>query len=220
MFAITELFSNPVHFLLVFVALVLSITIHEFSHVLSAYLQGDMTGKSMGRLTLNPMRHIDPWGLVAMLIARIGWGRPAPFNPYNLRYHRWGSAIVAIGGPLSNIVVLMITGYVAWLIDPNFAVPTLLNKFLLIFAFISAWLAVLNLIPISPLDGSHILEAIIGPNHPLVVFLKRYGLYILLALVFLGGTYLSAYLYYGSQFLFTITGLGHVFAHALDAFIS
>lgn len=201
--------------LVFFLALILAVGFHEFSHVLSAYLQGDQTGKALGRLTLNPLRHLDPLGTVFMLLAAfthfgIGWGKPAPFNPYNLRYKRWGSALVALAGPFSNVVLMTIAGYALLLLSPQFPVGNLLIIFLSQVVLINASLAVFNLLPITPLDGSHLLSAWLGPNHPLVVVLQRYGIFALVLLLVVGGGFLTWYLAGGVTILLHAVGLGRL----------
>jgi len=201
------LFTNPAIFLVTAIALVLSIGIHEFAHVLSAYLQGDSTGQRMGRLTINPINHIEPWGMVAMLLAGIGWGRPAPFNPANLRFRRWGTFLVAIAGPLANVVFVVLFGYAAILLQPSFGSTNLMIIFFSTMAVLNASLAVFNLLPIPPLDGSRVLSVILGVNHPLVLWLERYGFILLIALLFLGRGLIGAWISGGVSILFTLVGL-------------
>lgn len=201
------LFTNPAIFFVTAIALVLSIGIHEFAHVLSAYLQGDSTGQRMGRLTINPINHIEPWGMVAMLFAGIGWGRPAPFNPANLRFRRWGTFLVAIAGPLANVVFVVLFGYAAILLQPSFGSTNLMIIFFSTMAVLNASLAVFNLLPIPPLDGSRVLSVILGVNHPLVLWLERYGFILLIALLFLGRGLIGAWISSGVSILFTLVGL-------------
>lgn len=208
MFNFSTLLTHPQLFIVGFIALAVSISLHEFSHVLVAYLQGDQTGKALGRLTLNPLRHLDPFGTVAILIAGIGWGRPAPFNPYNLRFRRWGSALVALGGPVMNILVVILAGYAYLLIWPHLGPNNLLGIFLRVLVELNAALAVFNLLPIAPLDGSHLLSAALTPANPFVAVMERYGTFILLALLFLGGGLLTAYLSFGIRVILTGVGLG------------
>ncbi len=206
--------SQLLPILAAYLALFLSIGFHEFSHVLSAYLQGDMTGKLLGRLTLNPLKHLDPFGTLMILVARIGWGKPAPFNPYNLRYRRWGPTLVALAGPASNIVLVMISGYALLLIGPHLPSTNLLIIFLQAAVVVNATLAIFNLLPVAPLDGSHVVAAIAGPQHPLTIFLQRYGPFLLLALVaasFFGGGILNSYIFGGSSLLLRALGLGRLF---------
>lgn len=205
--------SSIYSFLIFFLALILSVGFHEFAHVLSAYMQGDQTGKMLGRLTLNPLRHLDPLGTVFMFLASftgfgIGWGKPAPFNPYNLRFRRWGPALVAIAGPISNVVLMAITGYILLFTGSMLPTGNLLITFLSQMVVINASLALFNLLPIMPLDGSHLLSAWLGHNNPLVVVLQRYGMYLLLAVLVFGGGFLSWYINGGIRLLLQGLGLG------------
>lgn len=206
MFNLSTLFSDPIVFVVGFVALVISIGWHEFSHVLSAYLQGDQTGKMMGRLTMNPIRHLDPLGTLMIVAIGLGWGKPAPFNPYNLRFRRWGSALVAIAGPISNLLIVAVAGYILLLVGPNLPTGNLLLVFLQTLVILNAALAIFNLIPISPLDGSHLLEAI-APNQPVIQWLHRYGAYMLLALIILPNSILGTFIMGGVRLILTALGL-------------
>src|SRR5437868_1314754 len=137
------MFNSPTSIIITLAALIISVGIHEFSHVLSAYLQGDHTGKDMGRLTLNPIAHLDPLGTVFMVMAvfahvGIGWGKPAPFNPYNLRSRRWGPALVGIAGPISNIVMVATAGYILLALNTVLPATNLLRQFLLVMVIINA----------------------------------------------------------------------------------
>lgn len=208
MFGFSRIFEDPVQFIVTFIALVVSIGIHEFAHVLSAYLQGDQTGKALGRLTLNPIKHLDVFGTLAIIFIGIGWGKPAPFNPYSLRYRRWGPALVALAGPISNLIMVLLSGYALVLVNSMLEPGNLLRLFLTTLVILNAALAVFNLIPIHPLDGSHLMQAVLGATHPLVQVFERYGMYILLALLFLGGSILSAYIFGGIKLILTVFGLG------------
>ncbi|MBI2483811.1 site-2 protease family protein [Candidatus Uhrbacteria bacterium] len=175
-------------------AILISITIHEFSHGLAAYLQGDNTARDAGRLTLNPIAHIDPIGTIllpAILILTrapflIGWARPVPFNPLNLRNQRYGPLYVGLAGPLANAALFTVSGVLLNLfVNPlggtNFLVIFLSNLFV-----INIVLAVFNLIPIPPLDGSKILAALLPPRlSHISMKLEIYGPYILLFLLFI-----------------------------------
>lgn len=208
MFSLATLFSDPVVFIVGFIALAVSIGVHEFSHVLSAYLQGDSTGKMMGRLTLNPIKHLDVWGTIAIVVAGIGWGKPAPYNPYNLRNRRWGPLLVALGGPISNVIVATMAGYILLIIGSRLDAGNLLLTFLQTLVLLNAALAVFNLIPISPLDGSHILSAVLGSENALVKTLEHYGMFLLLGLLVLGSGILGSYIFGGVKILLHIVGLG------------
>ncbi|MFA5967483.1 MAG: site-2 protease family protein [Patescibacteria group bacterium] len=145
------------------VALIIAITVHEFSHALIATWMGDSTAKLSGRLTLNPLAHLDPVGSVVLLIAGFGWGKPVPYNPHFVRRGVWGEALIALAGPVSNIIVaalfalpariyFMQTGQLA---DGN------IFKFLATVVVLNVALAAFNLFPIPPLDGSKVLYLIL-----------------------------------------------------------
>ncbi len=194
------------------VALIFSIGFHEFSHVLTAYSLGDMTGKNAGRLTLNPLKHLDPIGTLLILLgAFIGWGKPAPFNPENLRYRRYGSAIVALGGPVSNLLLFMVFGLALRFVYPAYGPGNLLTIFLQIFVLMNASLLLFNLIPLPPLDGSWLLLSVLPQSAvALKAWLTRYGILILMIVIFadfvLGIELISPYLFQGIQWLSDLAG--------------
>lgn len=183
---ITLLFSEPILFFAILIALVVSITFHEFSHVFTAKLLGDRTGEYAGRLTLNPLAHLDPFGMIAILLVGFGWGKPAPFNPYNLRSQRWGPGLVALGGPASNLLLMIVFGLLLKIAYPLLGPTNYLTIFLQVLVTFNGVLMVFNLIPVPPLDGSHILEGILGSRGQAVSqFLNVYGPRLLLILVFI-----------------------------------
>ncbi|KKW14721.1 MAG: Peptidase M50 [Parcubacteria group bacterium GW2011_GWA2_50_10b] len=172
--------------------LIMSIVIHEVSHGYAASLLGDQTARYQGRLTLNPVKHLDFVGsilvpTISYLLGGfiIGWAKPVPYNPYNLRPGRWSEAIVAGAGPLSNISLALIFGLLlrfgasAGWVSPAFVQITA------VIVFINLILAVFNLMPIPPLDGSKLLFALF-PEKMLGfrAFFERYGLILVLFLVF------------------------------------
>lgn len=147
------LFENPVLFLIIATAIIFALAIHEFFHAWMAYYFGDNTAKDQGRLTINPLVHLDLFGTILLFIVGIGWGKPVPFNPYNLRNQKWGPALVALAGPASNFGMAVIIGLILRFIEiPN---PYLVF-FLSFFVWINLILGVFNLMPVPPLDGSHI----------------------------------------------------------------
>ena len=145
--------------------LLATLTIHEFSHGYVAYLLGDDTAKRAGRLTLNPISHIDPVGLLMLFIVRIGWAKPVPVNPYNFKNQKRDMAITAAAGPVSNFVMAIILSVVFNLlkaVNPNILYSgSMLTQFfigMLVYAIlINLALGIFNLIPIPPMDGSKIL---------------------------------------------------------------
>jgi Zn-dependent protease len=181
---LTLLFSDPTVFLAIVVALVVAITIHEFSHAAVATAQGDDTARSQGRLTLNPIRHLDPFGTIFMVLAGFGWGRPVPFSPAQLRNKRYGPVMVSLIGPISNFVLALASALVLKALRSTDNQTLLL--FVAVFMRINLILGIFNLLPIPPLDGSRLLGALLPPSRQGIVrFLDQYGIYLLLGLILL-----------------------------------
>ena len=202
------LFSDPLAFLRVFpivvttigVALLAAITVHEFSHALTSYVLGDTTAKRLGRLSLNPVRHMDPTGTALLFLVGFGWGKPVPVNAAMLRRGRRGMAAVAAAGPFSNVATAFLlsvpikAGLLAWpipfLIDP--AAPLsggavgLLSHILGLSIFFNLILAVFNLLPFYPLDGSNVALGLL-PRELARRFarLERYGPVLLVSVIML-----------------------------------
>lgn len=197
--------NQALFFIYALVVLLFSAILHEISHGFSAKLQGDNTAEEAGRLTLNPLPHLDPFGsiILPLLLALpalfgapviiIGWAKPVPFNPANLKNKKWGPALVAIAGPLTNIFIALVFGLILRL---SFAVEELpaLNIFLMIIVWINLLLAVFNLIPIPPLDGSKLLFSFLtvfgrlsgGKLFQIESWFERYGFFLLLIFIFFG----------------------------------
>ncbi len=153
------LFQSPELFITIILAIVYAITIHEFSHALAAESLGDATAKFNGRLTLNPLAHLEFLGTLMLLMAGFGWGKPVPVNIYNLKWQKYGEAIVSFAGPVSNFLSVILFIILFKLLAPNLAADNLLFIFLSNLIIINLVLGVFNLIPIPPLDGSKILFA-------------------------------------------------------------
>ncbi|MCD6233366.1 site-2 protease family protein [bacterium] len=182
-------------FILVIIIFLYSIILHEISHGAMANHLGDPTAKLAGRLTLNPLKHLDPIGsvllpfLLLVMGSKIvfGWAKPVPINPLNLRDKKYGSAKVAAAGPLANIIMAVTFGLIArfFLVLPY---TSFLFRLGIIFGYIcgiNLLLAIFNLVPIPPLDGSHILFSFLGERaNGLKIFLSRYGFFILLIFIF------------------------------------
>ncbi len=192
------------------ILLVMSVVVHEVSHGYAAFLLGDPTAKNQGRLTLNPIRHLDLFGSIlipAFLVITnagflFGWAKPVPYNPYNLRNQKWGEAIVAVAGPASNIFIALVFGLLIRF-GAEFLSPAFLN-ISAILVLINLMLAVFNLVPIPPLDGSKILFAFL-PYHMqrFRMMLEQYGFVVVLIFIF----FLSGFLAPIMSFLFSlITG--------------
>lgn len=197
----SELFNNPLGFVFWAVALVVAITIHEFAHAYAAERLGDPTPRLMGRLTLNPLAHLDPLGTLMLLIARFGWGKPVQFDPFNLRNPRRDSAIISLAGPVSNLILALMGSVLLnivfrsrfilldnWMIEIlNYLLIGLLRPLIIM----NVVLAIFNLIPIHPLDGFKIVGGILPKEYARQWYeLESYGMIFLLFLIFpvFGGT--------------------------------
>lgn len=146
------------------VAFLLSVSFHEFCHALTAYLLGDDTAKKAGRLTLNPLKHIDPIGLLFIILVRIGWAKPVPFDARNFTHPRLFSILVGLAGPLANFALALACLYAAKYLpfDHIASFPReLVQEFIKTSVWINVMLGVFNLIPLPPLDGSHFIEVFI-----------------------------------------------------------
>jgi Zn-dependent protease len=182
---LSTLFQNPLFFAVWIVAILFALTVHEFSHALVGTLLGDPTAKRLGRLTLNPVAHIDPFGLLTLVAVGFGWGKPVPFNPYNLRDQRWGPVAIALAGPGMNLLVATIAGIALRILLPILGDANLLVQFLLVSIYLNMGLLLFNLIPIPPLDGSKLLFALLrGPDAARQrMMLETRGPWVLFALV-------------------------------------
>lgn len=173
------------------------ITFHEVSHGLVAYKLGDNTAKNQGRLTLNPIKHLDVMGLLSMIILKFGWAKPVPVDMRNFKNPKAGMAIVALAGPVSNIILaaiaMILAGVVAVLTSAN-GIWYEIWKLLLTMAYLSIAFAIFNIIPVPPLDGSKVLFSFLSERtYYKLMRYERYGMVILVALVWTGvlGTPLS-----------------------------
>ena len=194
---LTQLAQNPTWAVVTvatfFLSIVIAITVHEFSHAWSAYLLGDTTAKSQGRLTLNPVAHLDPAGTALIIIAGFGWGKPTPVNPSYFRSGvQLGTAMVALAGPMSNIAVASILGILVKLGVIGFGAvgfslfsgQNVIEYFVGSIIFINLLLAAFNLLPIAPLDGFKVVLGVLPKTHALKwASLEPYGALILLGII-------------------------------------
>jgi Zn-dependent protease len=167
--------------------IVIGLTVHEFSHALVAHLSGDPTSKDQGRITLNPLKHIDPIGLIFLFVAGFGWAKPVQFNEENLR-RKSDIVKIAFAGPLSNAVMAMILSVVYLLVfknQPDIYSPgyETLTEVLYIALFINWGLFFFNLLPVPPLDGSHIFFYPLRRFPELYNAFYKYGSLLLFALL-------------------------------------
>lgn len=173
-------------------AALLSISVHESAHALSAHWLGDDTAKRMGRISLNPFRHLDPVGFFMMVVAHFGWARPVPVDMRRFKNPKVGMALTALAGPLSNVLLALLSVFAYCLtfflapIKTQMMWVGYLIDFFYVLTLLNTGLAVFNLIPISPLDGSKIL-AIVLPDAAYLKLMRyeRYGMLILIGLLFL-----------------------------------
>ena len=168
--------TDDIQFLiLAALATLITLSIHEFAHALAAYKLGDNTAKYAGRLTINPLKHLDPIGALCMVLFHFGWAKPVPINPNNFKNPKKGFAISALAGPVANLIVAFFTAFLylfvyALLKDVNFESKLTLQiaqnsiDFIFILHSINIGLAIFNLIPIPPLDGSRILNVVLPPK--------------------------------------------------------
>ena len=195
------LFDDPLRFFLlvalVAFALMVGITIHEFSHALVADRLGDATARRLGRLSLNPLAHLDPLGTIMLFLVGFGWGKPVPVNAYNLQNGRRSMALVAAAGPISNLIAVflfalpirlnLIGSQDALLFGSSFVNASgLVLSLLAVLIFYNIVLAVFNLLPIFPLDGSNILLGVLPEDAARsYVRLARYGPVLLILVIML-----------------------------------
>lgn len=182
--------THPLSFLFWLAALAVAITVHEFAHAWSADRLGDPTPRLMGRLTLNPLAHLDPLGTIMLLIARFGWGKPVVFDPFNLRHPRRDSAIISLAGPSSNLFVATLCSLILRVLSsPLFPlvpfISYLVANFLVTLITLNVILAVFNLLPVHPLDGFKIVGGFLPREYARQWYeLEPYGLIFLILLVF------------------------------------
>ena len=185
-------------FVFLLFVLVVSVVLHEVSHGVVANSLGDPTAKNAGRLTLNPIGHVDPVGsllLPFLFIVSggpvIGWAKPVPINPFMLKNQTWAPALVSLAGPGSNLLLALVFSLLVRFL-PLETLSPLFSGALVSIVQLNLYLALLNLLPIPPLDGSHLLFAFLPKSfEPLKMLLARYGFFILLFLVFLFPPFLS-----------------------------
>ena len=170
--------------------ILLALTFHEFAHAYVANRFGDDTAKLSGRLTMNPLAHLDPLGTIMIFIVHFGWAKPVPVNPYNLKNPKQGMLWISAAGPLSNIILALISGLMIRLVStmgimplPN-SVPEIIIIMIVLSLKINLALAIFNILPIAPLDGSKILYGILPARFGKHIhLLERYGPIVLIGLI-------------------------------------
>jgi Zn-dependent protease len=178
------------------IVLILSAVFHEYMHGYTAYRLGDPTAKNAGRLTFNPIKHLDPFGSVILPLMMVlfgssflfAWAKPVPYNPYNLSDRKYGDAKVSLAGPLANLTLAVVFGLIirfAPIASPTF------NGLLSLVVYVNLFLMVFNLIPIPPLDGSKIVSVFLSPENKIkYLALEKYGLLMVIPFVILFGDWI------------------------------
>ncbi|UCD63942.1 MAG: site-2 protease family protein [Candidatus Zixiibacteriota bacterium] len=175
-------------------AILFALTVHEYFHAYLALKFGDTTARDMGRLTLNPLAHLDFFGTLMMFMSqfRFGWAKPVPVNPFNLRNPRVADFWISAAGPFSNLGLGLVFGLLFRLLGGlQMQLPEAFYMFLFYSVMINVSLAFFNLIPLFPLDGSHILRSVLPPDYgPTLDQLDRFSPFILIILIVMGGFWL------------------------------
>ena len=169
-------------------AVLIALTFHEFAHAYVAYKNGDPTARNLGRMTLNPLAHLDVWGFVCMLLVGFGWAKPVPVNPNNYRNYKKGELTVSLAGVTMNLIIGIIGALASAITVNGIGAAGKIYYVFLNLCYINCALMVFNLIPIYPLDGYHVFEVLLGRviSPGVFEFLRKYGQMILLIVIFVG----------------------------------
>lgn len=183
---IFDLFNNrisPLYFIFFIISLLISLTVHELAHAYTSFKLGDSTAKIDGRISLNPLHHIDPYGFLAILIVGFGWAKPVMMNPYNFKNYRDGIFFTALAGPVSNIT-MAILGMLIF----NIKLPFIAQEFLGVFININIILASFNILPIPPLDGYKVFSRVLSDKlyYQAEFYERKYGFIILMVFLISG----------------------------------
>lgn len=186
---ISNLISDPLSVVYTLPGILIGLTVHEWAHAMAADRLGDPTAKNMGRLTLNPLAHIDPFGFLCLLLVGFGWAKPVPVNSRNFKNFRRDDIIVSLAGICMNLIVALLAtiAFYVGLYAGNLAGNQAFYSIMLAIVTINLSLAVFNFLPVHPLDGSHVFESLLMRRMPRVMlFLRQYGYYILIGLLITG----------------------------------
>ena len=177
--------SKLLDLLLSVIPALVCIIVHELCHGLAAYALGDDTAKKRGRLSINPLKHIDAWGLLMLVICKFGWAKPVPVNMFRFRHPKRGMALTALAGPVSNLVLAVIVMFIRGMLTG--VLPGFVTDLCDLTAYMSICLGVFNFIPIPPLDGSKVLLAILpDEGYYKLMRYEKYGMIILVVLLMSG----------------------------------
>jgi len=196
------------YLLIVFVVIIISMTLHEFAHAYVSYKLGDYSAKLQGRLTLNPIQHIDPIMTIAVPLALaligapiFGGAKPVPINPFALRWREWGMALVALAGPITNLLIAFVA-FGVWSLSGYQSVGVL-SEIVMVFVFVNLGFFVFNMIPIPPLDGSRVLYAMAPETvqNWMEVF-EKYGIMVIFTFLLLFNNLFSKFISDAVNYIF------------------
>lgn len=178
------------HFLITIFVFMLSLSIHEFAHALTAYKMGDPTAKAMGRLTLNPLKHLDMSGFLFFVFLGVGWAKPVPINPLNFKKYKKGTRAVSISGVLSNFLLGLISAIIYAILlatvgETGGVAMEYVYTVLAYFMFVNSFLAMFNILPIPPLDGFNFISTFMKPDNKYLKFMLRNGAKVILGVLLL-----------------------------------
>ena len=202
---------------IVITVILISMTLHEAMHAYAGYWLGDDTAKLQGRLTLNPIKHIDPFMtlLLPLMLALVGapifgGAKPVPFNPRNVRWGEWGAALIALAGPLTNFLIAFIF-FGVWVLAGT-SDTSLLSQIFSIIVSVNLGFFVFNMIPIPPLDGSRVMYAM-APDFARkgMEVMERYGIVVVFAIILVGGNYIGVFMSSSISFFFDV--FNNIFIH-------
>ncbi|MGI6663979.1 MAG: site-2 protease family protein [Christensenellaceae bacterium] len=205
--------ENPamgaVYVLCLLCAMCIAISFHEWAHAYVAYKLGDPTAKNLGRMTIDPTKHIDPLGALMFVLFGFGWAKPVIVNPNNLKNYRRDDALISLAGVTMNLLISFVTYGILFLVNIK---AWWLNFLLSLICNMNMSFAIFNILPVPPLDGFHVATSLFhGKNYKVVNFLQQYGYVILLALMFIpiinGTSILSFVLTKVGNFLFRLFGM-------------
>ena len=207
---ISLLTTQPSVFILLAAALILSLTVHEFAHAFVSDKLGDPTAKSLGRVTLNPLAHLDPLGTALLLFAGFGWGKPVPFNPNYLKNPKRDAALISFAGPAANFILAAFFALTLKLLAGTGVLNDLTGGFLYLTVFYNLVLGIFNLLPIHPLDGFKVVNGFL-PERLSYQWLQMapYGIFMLLLLILTNTT--SKFISASVSFALSILGLPSAF---------
>lgn len=170
----------------VLAVVIISLSLHEFAHAYTAHLCGDDTAKVNGRMTVNPLKHLDPVGFLMLIMLGFGFAKPVPINPYNFKKMRRDYFFVSVAGITVNLILAFVCSFIYVIVDVymrEMLFKDIMVYFFMYMMWVNLGLMIFNLIPIFPLDGFRIVESVSGRNNKFVSFMRKYGQYILIGLL-------------------------------------